>query len=550
MAVVTAAVVAGGATILASRNASKASKSAANTQAAASDRAIAGLNAASRAAVSILEKSTGESIETIRGGSLAAQNQLNAGRANSESLLTTAVDAASGIRQQGASDTINVLESSRRNIKSDIMNFYNLSSDQITSSARKGNRLINEAVVKAATSINDGFGAAATDIRTGRDLAVSILKGTATDAREALDIARINAISAQDEGLANIRGDFQAYIDAGNATLPSLERLTNDPEAQRQFITNNPFFESLANESERRIFGNQAARGKVGSGETAAGLQTQLLLLGNDLLDGAINRKASLAAMGLDAAQFVGQAESARANNVSNIEAKMGMSLAELAATMGTNEANVINQASTALANLNVGRGESIANIESQAGQNRADIALNEGSNLANLSQSTSSDLASLNSNIDTNIANTTANLSNSLANDQLSLGDSLAGLEGSFRASMANLETGTASAIANLNEGQAINKANVLTGNAANVADTEIGKADALAAGQVGSANAYSGGIQDLVGIGFEYNRANQLDKMINSPVGISNPNTPRFSPENGAILAPTPRLSGQVNF
>ena len=68
---------------------------------------------------------------------------------------------------------------------------------------------------------------------------------------------------------------------------PALERLTaltTDPEAQRDFIFNNPFYGAMADEAQRRLLANRAARGKVGSGGTAEALQQSLVRMGSDLL--------------------------------------------------------------------------------------------------------------------------------------------------------------------------------------------------------------------------------------------------------------------------
>lgn len=61
------------------------------------------------------------------------------------------------------------------------------------------------------------------------------------------------------------------------------------------------FFEALADKSQRRLFQNAAARGKVGSGGTAEALQTSLLEIGTDLVNTSIKQRLA----GLGARQSV-----------------------------------------------------------------------------------------------------------------------------------------------------------------------------------------------------------------------------------------------------
>jgi len=99
------------------------------------------------------------------------------------------------------------------------------------------------------------------------------------------------------------RKDFSRFRKVGESGLGQLRELTTNPGARRDFIQNDPFFGALADDAQQRIFGNQAARGKVGSGGTAAALQNSLLLLGNDLVGEQIGRLSGLAGVGLDAAR-------------------------------------------------------------------------------------------------------------------------------------------------------------------------------------------------------------------------------------------------------
>jgi hypothetical protein len=128
-----------------------------------------------------------------------------------------------------------------------------------------------------------------------------------------------------------------------------LDLVTN-PEAQKNFITNSPFFDSLAKRSTDTLLSNQAARGKVGSGGTAEALQNSLLLLGSDLLNQSIGQRQNLATMGQNAAAQTGSATQGVSNSISDLYTQKGN--AQASGIIGAQNANsqmVGNLASTAL---------------------------------------------------------------------------------------------------------------------------------------------------------------------------------------------------------
>ena len=123
-------------------------------------------------------------------------------------------------------------------------------------------------------------------------------------------------IQAAESAEARQREVLQPFVNAGTEGLSDLSSLVNDPNAQAEYITNNPFYQSLADDAQNRIFANQAARGKLGSGETAEALQTSLVLLGQDILNQGIQQRQNLATLGSNAAS--GQATSIQ-NSANNI---------------------------------------------------------------------------------------------------------------------------------------------------------------------------------------------------------------------------------------
>ncbi|MDP3939176.1 MAG: tail fiber domain-containing protein [Deltaproteobacteria bacterium] len=161
--------------------------------------------------------------------------------------------------------------------------------------------------------------------------------GDAADAsKEAAGVqsaATQEATAFQREALATTRADLQPFRAAGEAGLPGLSKsvsslsdLANDPNKQVSLVKDNPFFKLLADDAQSRLFANQAAKGKVGSGETAKALQNSLLLLGQDLLNQDVNRKNTainqqfnLATLGANAAARQGTATANTASNISNL---------------------------------------------------------------------------------------------------------------------------------------------------------------------------------------------------------------------------------------
>lgn len=128
-------------------------------------------------------------------------------------------------------------------------------------------------------------------------------------AAEAQARAAQDAIDFQNETEAQVRSDLEPFSAAGRGALPGLADLINNPASQAEFLQNNPFFKAIADDAERSLLNSQAARGKLGSGETAKLLQNKILLLGNQLLSRNINQRFNVGATGQSAA--AGQASGA-----------------------------------------------------------------------------------------------------------------------------------------------------------------------------------------------------------------------------------------------
>ncbi len=130
----------------------------------------------------------------------------------------------------------------------------------------------------------------------------------AEEARTEVELARERAL----EGIT-------PFAEVGRTDLLDLGQLVTDPERQKRFIEDNPFFEALAERAQTGLFQTQAAKGKLGSGETAEELQSRLLTIGSDLLARDISQRQSLASLGLQAGTTAAGIETGTARTVSDL---------------------------------------------------------------------------------------------------------------------------------------------------------------------------------------------------------------------------------------
>ena len=162
-----------------------------------------------------------------------------------------------------------------------------------------------------------------------------------------------NAINQSGQFETRARGDLEPFAAAGRDALPGLQGLIQDPNQQRDFIENNPFFDSLADNAQQRLFNNQAARGKVGSGETAKALQNSILLLGNDLRSQSVGERQNLANTGLDAAKNQAFVTASAGKNINDLITGIGD--AQAAGAVGSANAQGAGAAQGLQAGLGIG---------------------------------------------------------------------------------------------------------------------------------------------------------------------------------------------------
>ena len=213
------------------------------------------------------------------------------------------------------------------------------------------------------------------------------------------------ATAAQERALQQTRQDLQPFRQVGEGQIDPLtglvdqqQQLATDPQAQLNFVQDNPFFNALADESQRRIFQNQAARGKVGSGETAEALQNSILLLGNDLINQQLDRsqqvfgnRLGITQLGANAAARQGQAALSTGTNIANLTTQRGNALAAgqvgaaNARTQGINQA--INAGLGGFSLFNQNQGSNVSEIDTSTIPDRRQLPPGTDPNIANLVQ-------------------------------------------------------------------------------------------------------------------------------------------------------------------
>lgn len=152
---------------------------------------------------------------------------------------------------------------------------------------------IGNTLTQAATG---GFPSTGQLLGLGNQLFAQEQADTAEEAARIQSQALNRAIDANQQALA-------PYQTLGADSVARIQEIQADPVA---YIQNNPLYQNLAQDAERRLLANQAARGKVGSGGTAAALQEQLLGIGNSLVNQELSRLQGQANAGQNAASNIG----------------------------------------------------------------------------------------------------------------------------------------------------------------------------------------------------------------------------------------------------
>ncbi len=157
------------------------------------------------------------------------------------------------------------------------------------------------------------------------DLVGGIVKGRAANKAADRQVeAGESAIEFAKESRDIAREDLSPFRETGVTALGQLEGLVTDPQKQKEFISDNPFFQALQQQTTENVLGAQAARGKLGSGGTSKALQNALVLLGSDLLGQKVGQLQNLAGLGQAAATGQAQVSQQTAQQVGETRLQQG----------------------------------------------------------------------------------------------------------------------------------------------------------------------------------------------------------------------------------
>lgn len=201
------------------------------------------------------------------------------------------------------------------------------------------------AVKQAESQIKDSTNQGVTNEQNTRQLATQALSPYQQIGQQ-VATSLVPQVTGQSQNATAAQN--QSYGD-----LTAANKLINDPNAQKSFIENNPFFQQLATQAKNDVFNNAAAKGKVGSGGTAEALQNSLLLLGNSLVGNQIQQQEGAATTGANIA------------NQNVAQQQQLLSGGQIAAT------------NTVSADLNTGK--DISNLYQNEGKNLADLLVGGG---------------------------------------------------------------------------------------------------------------------------------------------------------------------------
>ena len=120
------------------------------------------------------------------------------------------------------------------------------------------------------------------------------------------------SVAFQRESRDLAREDLQPFREFGEGQIEPLNKLLSNPTG---YLESNPLYKNINNNSQRQIFANKAARGKIGSGGTALELQNRFLANGDGLINSQYNRLLGATSAGQNAA--AGQANIAQSTGAS-----------------------------------------------------------------------------------------------------------------------------------------------------------------------------------------------------------------------------------------
>ena len=128
---------------------------------------------------------------------------------------------------------------------------------------------------------------------TGSTAASAASRGGKQLSKAALAAAQTRASGGRD-AFDFLTNKLDPFIGTTPADFEGLTNLASNPQAQVDFLTNNPLFDALRGDAREATFRTQSAGGMLGSSGTDEILQNKFLTMGNDLINQQINRQLPL----------------------------------------------------------------------------------------------------------------------------------------------------------------------------------------------------------------------------------------------------------------
>ena len=155
-------------------------------------------------------------------------------------------------------------------------------------------------------------------------------------ATDAQTMMQQKAIDEQRAGFDYAEEQLSPFAQFGQEQLGALSGALSQQPPGAEFALQNPLLQAMQEDVTRRLFANQAAKGKLGSGGTAAALQSALIPMALDFRQQEINNRQQNIGNLFSAAQFGGGFASDLAtsrmnlaSNIGNLQTGQGQAMAQ-----------------------------------------------------------------------------------------------------------------------------------------------------------------------------------------------------------------------------
>lgn len=440
-----AAAVAGG-SVIGGLISSSGAKKAANTQAAAMDRAGERVaQAAEKAKGEILDRLT-PALSEYRQGIGKSMDLIKQGGADVISILQNTTGNARDILARTGADAEKIMMGSRATttglprkvFENQYRQIQKLPPEQRGQALSNIDRQIKAGVpmgytgaieaaqlggIQAGQQLERGFGTARQDIETGRDTAIGRLGA----AQDLIDRREQTAL-----------GEFSPYAEAGQAAIEKEAALSGalgpeaQAEAQKAFIES-PGQQWLREQQEKALLRSSAAIGGLGGGQVRSALQEQAMGRAATMQQQHLENLRSLAGRGQQAAgsragimQDITSLKTGLLSQDAQIRQQSAAQLAQISQQLGVSQADLNMMSASQISSLAERAGINLSQLASQQGTQQALLEQGLGQQVATQTGATAADLARLQESMTTGELNTQQNISQILSNLATQKGTSL----------------------------------------------------------------------------------------------------------------------------